>query len=346
MDSDGSTSVCGDDDSFDCSSSDCSNEQIKTKKLVELPNGSSCPKDKYLSTLRFSRCAMEDGLVERNKVPCHKRSGSLEIYERLDTPNNAGASHSGIVSSYKSVDMGLGELSQSCSILHRNYTWLKSSDFDLIGSNRKTNISEETICFRPLRPALKDGTLPKDELDGENKTPSSVILQSSDFRDLNFLSKNPMLSIKAFTRSSSKPGASCCDFYGKSLPCFEFSSVEDAVKICAEKLDSGCVHVLEYRPSPKGNSDSLLVEKTEVPAAQADTGLKRQNKECAISTNVSGGSSWESLLGTLRGSGSKVVSHQREVLSDIFEIPLDFIIEKCLLQEIWLQYPSFYVDCR
>lgn len=351
MDSDDSNSTCEDDlfDTSVCSSSDCSDEQIESKELNELPNGSSFLKDKYLSTLRFSRSAMEDSSVERNEVPCHKKSGSLEIYERIDIPCSVGPSHSDIVSSYKSVDMGLGEQTQSCPVLHRDYTWLKPPDFNLVGSYRNTEVPEETTCFReirPSRPSLKDGTLPKDELERDQKTPDSFKLQFSDFRDLNDFSKNPMLSIKAFTHLDSKPEASCCNVYGKSLPCFEFSKVEDAVKVCVEKSDGSCIRGAEYGTSLNRNFDNVLVENTEAPACHADMVLKGQNEKNAISTNIFGGGSWESLLGTLRYPGSKGVSRRTEVSSDIFEIPLDFIVEKCLLQEIWLQYPSTYVDCR
>ncbi|KAK4762531.1 hypothetical protein SAY86_008299 [Trapa natans] len=338
MDYNGTTSSCEDDDSFDCSSSDCSHEQIESK---ELPNGSSL-KEKYLSTLRFSRFSMEDNSVEKSDVPCPKRSGSLEICKKISSLYNAGPSHFDVVSSYKCVDMGIAEMTQPHSIVHHDYTWLKPLDFDLIGSSGKINTSEETICLRKMRPSgpsLKVGNLPKDELDTENKSSSSLLLQSSDFGDLNFLSKNPILSMKAFTQLSSQAGASCCNIYAKSLPCFEFSSVEDAVQVCLEKMDGGCIgRGLEHIPSLNQNFDSISVEKTKVPASHADMGIKRHNKEHAIPTNVSGGSSWESMVGTLRGSGSKLVRHQREVSPDIFEIPLDFIIEKCLLQEIWLQY--------
>ncbi|KAK4785073.1 hypothetical protein SAY86_001762 [Trapa natans] len=63
MDYDGSTSTCEDDDSFDCSSSDCSHEKTESKELFEPPNGSSFLKDKYLSTSRFPRFAMEENFL-------------------------------------------------------------------------------------------------------------------------------------------------------------------------------------------------------------------------------------------------------------------------------------------
>ncbi|XP_031387441.1 uncharacterized protein LOC116200724 [Punica granatum] len=344
MDSDDATSTCEADllDSSYCSSSDCSNEQIESEEPIELPNGSSCPEDKYLSTLRFSRSSLEDKLDETNQVPCHEKSGSHEISERVDILGSIGPSHSdGAFSRYKSVDMEFRELTQSGSVLCHDNTWLKSSRFDLNTSNREAKHTGNIISFRemgPSRPYPKDGTLPNDAFDGATKTPNSFTLQSSDFRDSNFLSKNPMLSMKAFAHTISTTGASCCNIYGKSLPCFEFNSVEDAVRVCVEKLDGGCICEPECETSVKGNSDNVFVENTEALAALAEIDLKEHDKEDAISTNISGGSAWESLLGTLIEPVRRGVSRRREISSDIFEIPLDFIIEKCILQEIWLQY--------
>jgi gamma-tubulin complex component 6 len=67
--------------------------------------------------------------------------------------------------------------------------------------------------------------------------------------------------------------------------------------------------------------------------------LKEQDKEAVVSTNGCGGTSWQSLLKSFSYTENESVCDHRESLSSMFEIPLDFVIDKCLLQEILLQYP-------
>ena len=106
------------------------------------------------------------------------------------------------------------------------------------------------------------------------------------------------------------------------------------------------------RHSKQGyDGDHVLIDNTEVPYVCSPSDLKDHNQE--VIKNVSGGSSWENLLGgssiTIDNSVGDTyqkkdnsVGDQRQSLSAMFEIPLDFIIEKCLLQEIILQYPFLY----
>jgi len=80
-----------------------------------------------------------------------------------------------------------------------------------------------------------------------------------------------------------------------------------------------------------------LVDNTEVCHVNSPSDLKDHNQE--VTKNVSGGSNWETLLGTTSETVDNSVGGHGQSLSAMFDIPLDFIIEKCLLQEIMLQYP-------
>lgn len=126
------------------------------------------------------------------------------------------------------------------------------------------------------------------------------------------------------------------------LPSFDFESVKNPLTECVDRLDSF------YRANSTDNTinyhnkghvgDEVTVKKNSIHT-HTSSGLKTNHQEQELLPNVSGGGSWESLLD---GTGNKTDIHPAQPktsVAAVIEIPLDFVLEKCLLEEIQLQYP-------
>lgn len=169
----------------------------------------------------------------------------------------------------------------------------------------------------------------------------------------NFLSKNPMFTKNSFLNLRSDPveGEDTHNF-GQSLPYFDFSSVEDPCKGCLENFsadfDSGASAptIKSVLHDKQCCDQEFLVDKTKIRNVNTLSELKEYKQDDVSSALVSGGSSWESLLGRSSNTTSDDVGDLRESSLGKIDIPLDFIIDKCLLQEIILQYPYSFAKYR
>ncbi|KAI7743416.1 hypothetical protein M8C21_011267, partial [Ambrosia artemisiifolia] len=123
------------------------------------------------------------------------------------------------------------------------------------------------------------------------------------------------------------------------LPTFDFESVKNPLTECADRLDSsyrtnGVDNIRNYHS--KGHVDDAITVKKNSFHTQASFGLKNnhQEQEQELLLNVSGGGGWESLLdGTVNKYDIPPDEHKTSV-APLIEIPLDFVLEKCLLEEI------------
>jgi gamma-tubulin complex component 6 len=227
-------------------------------------------------------------------------------------------------------------------------------------SKRNVGVIKEGTSYFSKTLATLNASLEEASGKGQQENPTyspySYTLQQwkPNYRS-NFLSMNPMLTNYALLHSMSKLGERCSTDYGCSLPYFDFTSVEDPCKLSVE-LGAGSghefgsellLHVDSHASSTSSKSehhgkqghdgDHVLFDNTEVCHVYSPSDLKGHNQE--VTKNVSGGSNWETLLGTTSDTIDNSVGGHRQILSAMFEIPLDFIIEKCLQQEIMLQYP-------
>ncbi|KAF8111207.1 hypothetical protein N665_0076s0195 [Sinapis alba] len=159
------------------------------------------------------------------------------------------------------------------------------------------------------------------------------------------LSMNPMLRCD-FPR---KNGNINRRDQAKSLPWFDFSAVDDPSKTCLARIPVGFPvdFPLESHSSQTDRKshrhanqecgiDRSDVEDPKVYCSHLSSGLKgcaEENKP-----NASGGSRWEGMLLRSNNPETSAVSDCRQSSSGTFELPLDFVIDKCLLQEILLQY--------
>uniref|UniRef100_A0A2N9EPG6 Gamma-tubulin complex component n=1 Tax=Fagus sylvatica TaxID=28930 RepID=A0A2N9EPG6_FAGSY len=356
-------------ESSECSSSNSSEEQIESEQLIEPPSHT-----KYLSALSFSVSNSMDISLQKPrhyKNSCHIENNSHGICEVTDSLGHDVHSHNqGVLLSQLSVLLESEE--SNCSftsdILHTDSlpdkVWSlgcphKDSDLNL----RKTNvgvIKEGTSYFckilATLDASIREAT-GKGQLENSTYTPSHLYTLRSckSYYQSNCLSENPMLTKYAFLHSMSKPGERCNADYGRSLPYFDFTSVEDPCKLCVEQVAAGSVHEIgselpllmdshasstssksDHHGQQGYDGDHVLIDNTEASCYIRSPSDLKDHKQEAIK-NVSGGSSWESLLGNSSVTIDSSVGDHRQSLLAMFEIPLDFIIEKCLLQEIILQ---------
>lgn len=108
------------------------------------------------------------------------------------------------------------------------------------------------------------------------------------------------------------------------------------------KSDTSFSNLLKKRS--QGKSPSTMVTGSLILSNNADLpnlpGLKTDHQEQVFLPNESGGGCWEILLnGTSNNNDIRPSQHNTSVAA-VSDIPLDFVLEKCLLEEIQLQYPE------
>ncbi|OMO71121.1 Spc97/Spc98, partial [Corchorus capsularis] len=363
-------------DIFESSSVSSLEEQIETEQLIEHHNDSVWPKQNYFSALSFSISTATDNSFQhtlQNENSYNMESGSQEFSEGRHGPANfIGPESNGIMYDHKSAHLESNCLcaeAEFADILpykgwpidsargnafyidagfrHANRLHVSGSDKKMIAGHMQfpdkvvQDFNESIACGDT---SIMD-TTNEDELE-KNYTSQLFHLQPPKLGyNGSLLSKNPMLSKNVIFRMMSMPSDSSCMKYQKSLPCFDFSSVNDPCKVYIKRLNAGLTHELPESTSSSlinvnkqsYGGDVLLVDNAKVSHAAPPTfELKNQNQD--IIPTVSGGRYWQSLLGCSSTPNISGIGDVKLNKSSMFEIPLDFVIDKCLLQEILLQY--------
>ncbi|CAH2065522.1 unnamed protein product [Thlaspi arvense] len=157
------------------------------------------------------------------------------------------------------------------------------------------------------------------------------------------LSMNPLLRCDFL----GKHGTTNSRDQGKSLPWFDFSAVDDPSKKCLARIPVGS-HVDFHVESHSSQTDRKSHRQ-----ANQESGIDRVDVEDRIvscshlspgsqgcieekKSNAYGGSRWEGMLLRSNDPETSASSDCRQSSSGTFELPLDFVIDKCLLQEIRL----------
>ncbi|WCJ41567.1 Spc97 / Spc98 family of spindle pole body (SBP) component [Euphorbia peplus] len=211
----------------------------------------------------------------------------------------------------------------------------------------KDYFSRNLPCFRQRGSGKGVPDMGKDQLENAFKTSNSFTSQmGKDIYRSNFFSTNPNLTRNSSFNPMNKHVSKCSSAHGHSLSCYDFSTVENPLVVFEEKLTVSSRHDIGYRIHSTDNEqgkqvdgeDSVLVNnaRSSRPCSPLDT--KDQGHEAFLSTNVSGGKSWEKLLNDFHCPEKESEREHNESVPAVFEIPLDFVIDKCLLQEILLQY--------
>ncbi|KAF9613262.1 hypothetical protein IFM89_006761 [Coptis chinensis] len=162
----------------------------------------------------------------------------------------------------------------------------------------------------------------------------------------NIFNINPMLTKNCWCDMMDKLGG---DHKQSFVSYFDFSSVEDPRMVYREMsiptpghgYQSKLQFFLDHSvSSAKGDSNCFGEQnqgKTVVPVDQINSysvTLPGNRQEETASTNSSGGAEWESSLSYLGKRFKHSIEGRKKSLGSIFNIPLDFIIDKCMLQEI------------
>ncbi|XP_042511302.1 uncharacterized protein LOC122086510 isoform X3 [Macadamia integrifolia] len=174
--------------------------------------------------------------------------------------------------------------------------------------------------------------------------------------NFNHLNLNPVLTKNAWFHTSNKSGyKSCMDKRG-SFPYFDFSSVKDPCKAYGERYLATPEHefqsALSYSREPNvaaggtnehleelGHSrEGVPVDQSKISHTYSSPSSKEKPHDVDLVAGVSGGAEWES---SLNYSSKRIIHHtggHRQSSTVTGETPLDVIIDKCMLQEIMLQY--------
>ncbi|XP_048136098.1 uncharacterized protein LOC115734393 isoform X3 [Rhodamnia argentea] len=369
-------------ESPDCLSSDSLEEMSDSEELIEQPNNASHSEQKYFSALRFLSSTLTASSLREKKDPNDKKIDLKGDFQEADLPlgvvSSISKSHrvefgdpdrsklstDQITNSPPEGGFSVSGLLEDPSVIHQGYSEEhRLSTPGCFGglSKRRLEFAEVLPFFRgntATSTVLTDRTLCMEE-NGIGTHSSSILwmLQPLDvIHHRNFLSMNPVLTNITHTPFKNNSGVKDSIYGGQSLPCFDFTSVEDPFKLCLEKLDTisryqrgserpffgnssaSTIVIKKHRRGEEEHGlDSLVSANKKGSCISSPLGSKGQYHH-AVLTNVSGGSSWETMLGSCRNNSITGVRDQGEHLSANFKIPLDIVIEKCILQEILLQY--------
>ncbi|XP_076944984.1 uncharacterized protein LOC143615862 [Bidens hawaiensis] len=130
------------------------------------------------------------------------------------------------------------------------------------------------------------------------------------------------------------------------LPSFDFESVKNPLTECEDRLGSYYRATIADTVSNYNNKDHVddaITVKKKTFHKQASFGPKSNHQEQESLQNASGGGCWESLLNNNNDYNNNNNNNihpgeHKNGVSTVIEIPLDFVLEKCLLEEIQLQY--------
>lgn len=361
-----------DSESSECSSISSFEEQTELMELNKCSNILTGPNVNYFSGLKFSTST-----TTQNKNPCHLESdlhgisekttahghfmgskcdgtfmGRMSLPLESEEPNRSHSNHHH-ADSYLGRGWPLGSLLKNPFYVERNEigTKLRSPDSGPKMSSGIANVPNDVLSYPSASIGSSDDLKLEKSVEHQVENgPTSDLFAFQPWKhnyDSNYLSKNPMLAKSSWLEASN----SCGIPSQKPFPFFDFSSVSDPCKVFVEKITAGFTPEIignhnssltrgkSYQKSIDGyGGHSFMVGESETSSGHLPQELKKQNQEAATLTTVSGGSSWESLLNSSSISCSSNVGDQQQDPSIIFEMPLDFVIDKCLLQEILLQY--------
>ncbi|XP_065865805.1 uncharacterized protein [Euphorbia lathyris] len=362
----------------ECSSLTGSDEQAEVEQPL-FPNNFVEQEHQYLSSVRFSLSSSVDNTlgkstqrkdsqdVESNLPDYLQKNNALDHFTQshckkkalrhmfeppsFSVPNLSCIPNAQFTDGFtdKSWSLGLPNNPFYDDHEYRYHQRLDHYTSPEVNKADKDSFNRNLPCFRKVTSRKGVPDMGKDQLENAFNTSNSLTLQmGKDHCRSNIFSTNPNLTRNASFNPRNKHGWKCSLAYGHSLPCYDFSTVENPLAVFDEKLTVSLRNEIEYQVhstdkiydqgKQDNGEDSVLVNdgRTTCPSSPLDT--EEQGREALLSTDFSGGKSWESLLNNFHCTEKESVREQSESLLAVFEIPLDFIIDKCLLQEILLQY--------
>ncbi|XP_008457080.2 uncharacterized protein LOC103496848 [Cucumis melo] len=338
-------------DSPRCQSSISCEDQIEFHQRIEPHDNTGVLKD-HFSSLSFSKKTLNTNSL---RTPSQSEGEGLfhvgsvldGTFTKIDdancvvqSPNNA------LNSSDTSLFFDLANWSWNSDATCTGYSDMRSLEFDIRkdGRNYGAHFGELSLSRKRIdNTSVTMDASTDNQLDNIPCASNLFMLQPQNLNYCsNFFSLNPMITRNAFLPVTRKPDQRHASALGQSFPFFDFSVVEDPCRVRAEKiLPSSGAEPLSGGNAQSPATDSKSSDSNERGSGEdifVDNTISYNDRE-NISTNVSGGRSWETTLCTAsKRTVDKSAEEQRLSRSGLFELPLDFVIHKCLVQEIMLQY--------
>lgn len=349
-------------ESSECSLSSNSEDETLSDQLIDLSSPMVGIEQRYLSGLSFS-ISPHYNTFQAN--PCvfeelhNAGNASDRLCEGRETRNhgqqslNSGMPLDQIIKPFESEEphwpvSGLWKSSLGADGCYRCKKMPNLCDCHT-KSSKLGALREGLSYYRKM--IVTDNTLQEERVSKDeqgNKAHGSDLLAFKDWKlasNNNFLSLNPMLTKNTFLElqadQQERDG-----IRAQSLPYFDFSIVEDPCRGSLEKISVGSMDPSAstsiinsgLRDKDKHDEDILINRTKKCDFTSLPEPIRDIHGD-ALPPHVSGGSSWESLLARSSNTAINSVGDHRESSVAKFNIPLDFIIDKCLQQEITLQYP-------
>ncbi|CAN1171095.1 hypothetical protein LINPERHAP1_LOCUS33276 [Linum perenne] len=348
----------------ECSSVSDSEEETNADELIRFSNGSVTHEQRYLSVLRFFKCVgnplpkpieSEQSLPADNKLhaAAEKKNGidQMSLFQNVAPFGNLSTS------SYTWA--GRGSYVSGTPHFSTENQWLKRlanesgySDLNTSSSICKTN---RVFLRGDLPPfterACTQNSLIEEALHINDNRASDIfsILPRESHYESEFLKGSPNSWTPKSFHLVSKP------LDVGSLAYFNFSAVVDPCTISLERVDASIrpdlrlqflsssndvtASVITHEKNKKdGEAGVILHNDTGFPSACSPSNFKELAQDATLPAVVCGASSWEKLLSTYCHTSLGSPGGHKESLRTVFEIPLDYIVDKCLMQEISLQY--------
>ncbi|XP_074273852.1 uncharacterized protein LOC141597333 [Silene latifolia] len=358
------------DESSECSSTDSSDEQVDAAHSLDPRDSLACSTQNKLFSLVFSSLSPEKASQEPNKVheaSCFQNLSADFSGESVLSKDDVSCGESLEVSRSWLSEIqyagALPNLGWPVGGLYQNPLSVKERcryDKGLISGVDLCSIPGVQILEKDI-PCSDDGSaLENITISGtfnEAKFSSnSFLLQSWNAKyPTNLLSMNPMLTkipfLQDVTKDNEKSGHT--SKVSKNFPYFDFSKITNPLKLFEEQISSfqrfhdgnNVISSADYGTSAVARVDSSDKTMNVRDGTQLDNdqfgcsgaSLSLKNNENNHLEKPCGGSSWQGLLHSHNSYGATIKELENGTKAN-FDMPLDFIIDKCLLQEISLQY--------
>ncbi|XP_051141817.1 uncharacterized protein LOC127258835 [Andrographis paniculata] len=331
-------------ESSECSSSEGYEEQNEVEKINF---ASGCVEPTYLSALHFSSGIMTEYSIESLKKHEILEADSVKIKWN---PGNAAFLSPSLIS-----EKNFSETSE---------IWAK--ELHLYPSDGHD--SDQKKCDAHLHPTYQlergaeDCVLLKTKV-GVSEVPdkdhhlhlldaSSKAFRMSELKyDSTFFSMNPLLNRGSILNLRAIFGERSHATYKNSY--FHFNSVQDPLEACNAKLagdrghefvtqlitetSSGAIDSCGHTGGEISNDDAIE-KNAELYNTNSPLHKESRDEENLLFPNTSGGGAWESLLGKYRNVGNRSTEVCQMESAGEADLPLDFVIKKCVMDEILLQY--------
>ncbi|KNA12914.1 hypothetical protein SOVF_122120, partial [Spinacia oleracea] len=345
----------------ECSSTNDSDEQIDAGRSLDVHDRLAWSEPNYLSSLCFSSLSSGKPLEEVSLI---KQPPSMHN-DFIDPCSEKGTIRKHDASCTELVQMSrpwISEIQYSDEVpllgwplggLNKNPLSINQTFKDDIIS-RVSGRDQDMIMPSISKQSAPESILIRNEGQGDEfSSSSSYLVQSWNARySSNVLSMNPMLTKNAFLHDVNKHRESLSKV-SKSFPLFDFLSATDPFKVYNRRISVDQRHHNEHDLFPFTDTKTSAVGNVNVSGRmqkaedvrldkdhmdQSGSSLKPKNNLEAHLKNPCGGGRWQVLLcGSPRGDHD-TNREPEDGKEAMFEMPLDFIIDKCLMQEIMLQY--------